>query len=221
MFELGWRQLGRDDEIFTLAWVLSHHSTAVFRDYYRVGMAEPSYVLQVDPRLDREDHAGFKYASSPRSKKGARAAWLMDPGVSAKDRRARVLVERLNALQERRKFKDQRKDADDPIQKLVADAKALGHRPVDGKTKKPEHFGQVRVSAITLYAAPARYLRAGSRRRRREPLSDSVWVHAFGPLGAAGAIGAIPGRRARLQVGPRGTECRLVTGAARGGPRAA
>src|SRR5579864_5075609 len=30
----------------------------------------------------------------------ARAAWLMDPRVSAKARRARVLVERLNALQE-------------------------------------------------------------------------------------------------------------------------
>ncbi len=81
----------------------------------------------------------------------ARAAWLMDPGVSAKARRARVLVERLNALQERRKFKDQRRKADDRIAKLVEDATALGHRPVDSKVKKPEHFGEVRTSATTLF----------------------------------------------------------------------
>jgi hypothetical protein len=81
----------------------------------------------------------------------ARAAWLTDPGTTPKNRRARVLVERLNALQERRKFKDQRRKADDRIGELVTDAKSLGHRPVDGKVKKPEHFGQARPSATTLF----------------------------------------------------------------------
>ncbi|MFI5281849.1 MAG: hypothetical protein ACHQ0J_01810 [Candidatus Dormibacterales bacterium] len=82
----------------------------------------------------------------------ARAAWLMDPAITPKARRARVLVERLNALQERRKFAGQRKPADDRIKTLVGDATALGHRAVDGKQKKPDHFGEVRPAATTLFA---------------------------------------------------------------------
>ncbi len=92
-------------------------------------------------------HTLLRGAAEPAS----RAAWLMDPTVSDKDRRARVLVERLNALQERRKFRDQRKHADDRIKQLVRDAESLGHRAVDGKLKKPEHFGQMRISATTLF----------------------------------------------------------------------
>jgi hypothetical protein len=82
----------------------------------------------------------------------ARASWLVDPSVSPKVRRARVLVERLNALQERRKFAGQRGPADDRIKTLVEDATALGHRAVDGKLKKPEHFGEARPAATTLFA---------------------------------------------------------------------
>jgi hypothetical protein len=82
----------------------------------------------------------------------ARAAWIMDPGISSTERRARVLVERLSALQEMRKFKNLRREADDRIQELIEDAKALGHKPVDGKWVKPEHFGQARPQATSLFS---------------------------------------------------------------------
>lgn len=82
----------------------------------------------------------------------ARAAWIMDPGISHIDQRARVLVERLDALRERRKFQNMRAEADKRIAELVADATALGHRPVDGKRFKPEHFGQQRPEATSLFA---------------------------------------------------------------------
>jgi hypothetical protein len=81
----------------------------------------------------------------------ARAAWLIDPGTTAKNRRARVLAERLNALQERRRFKEQRRKADDRMRELVRDAEALGHRPSDQDLRKLAHFGQVRPSATTLF----------------------------------------------------------------------
>jgi hypothetical protein len=82
----------------------------------------------------------------------ARAAWLVDPDVSGKVRRARVLAERLNSLQERRKFKNQRRGADDRIKVLIKDAESLGHRLVrDKKTNQPSHFGQPRTSATTLF----------------------------------------------------------------------
>jgi|SRR5579859_409206 len=93
-------------------------------------------------------HTLLRGAAEP----AARAAWLMDPAITPKARRARVLVERLNALQERRKFAGQRKPADDRIKTLVADATALGHRAVDGKQRKPEHFGEARPAATTLFA---------------------------------------------------------------------
>ena len=79
----------------------------------------------------------------------ARAAWLMDPNVGPKVRRARVLAERLNALIERRKFKDQRRKAADRIKELIADAEDLGHQ-VDDRNR-PTHFGQARTSATTLF----------------------------------------------------------------------
>lgn len=92
-------------------------------------------------------HTLLRGAAEP----AARAAWLMDTAVSPKARRARVLVERLNALHERRKFVDQRKKADDRIKTLIADASALGHRVVNGRTGKPEHFGEARPAATTLF----------------------------------------------------------------------
>jgi hypothetical protein len=50
----------------------------------------------------------------------ARAAWIMEPNLSSRDRRARVLVERLYALQEMRKFKNQaRPDATNLFGKLL------------------------------------------------------------------------------------------------------
>jgi hypothetical protein len=82
----------------------------------------------------------------------ARAAWIMEPGISQFDRRARVLVERLDALQEMRKFRNLRGEADERIGQLVADAAALGHRAVSGKRVKPEHFGQARPDATNLFA---------------------------------------------------------------------
>jgi hypothetical protein len=75
----------------------------------------------------------------------------MDPSVTPFNRRARVLVERLAALQEMRKFKNLRRQADDRIEELVSDAKALGHPSVDGKRVKPEHFGQPRPDATNLF----------------------------------------------------------------------
>jgi hypothetical protein len=81
----------------------------------------------------------------------ARAAWIMEPNLSPTDRRARVLVERLSALHEERKFKNLRKHADERIAVLVADALALGHPVVDGKRLKPEHFGQARPDATNLF----------------------------------------------------------------------
>jgi hypothetical protein len=82
----------------------------------------------------------------------ARAAWIMEPDISFVDRRARVLVERLDALQEMRKFKNLRGRADEDIARLVTDATALGHPIVDGKKVKPEHFGQARPDATNLFA---------------------------------------------------------------------
>lgn len=82
----------------------------------------------------------------------ARAAWIMEPGISPFDRRARVLVERLDALQEMRKFNNLRAQADERIADLVSDAAALGHQVVNGKRIKPEHFGQARPDATNLFA---------------------------------------------------------------------
>jgi hypothetical protein len=82
----------------------------------------------------------------------ARAAWIMEPGITPVERRARVLVERLDALQEMRKFKNLRPRADEQIALLVSDAAALGHRAVNGKRIKPEHFGQPRPDATNLFA---------------------------------------------------------------------
>ena len=65
--------------------------------------------------------------------------------------RPRRLWGRRAALRERRKFKKLRRKADDRFAEVVADAKALGHRPVDGKRLKPEHFGQPRPSATSLF----------------------------------------------------------------------
>jgi hypothetical protein len=76
----------------------------------------------------------------------------MDPSLSSFDRRARVLVERLSAIYEMRQFKNLRRIADDRIKELVDDARALGHKPVDGKRFKPEHFGQARPTATSLFA---------------------------------------------------------------------
>jgi len=82
----------------------------------------------------------------------ARAAWIMAPGITPFDRRARVLVERLDALQEMRKFKNMRAEADEGIARLVSDATALGHPVVNGKKIKPENFGQARPDATNLFA---------------------------------------------------------------------
>jgi hypothetical protein len=81
----------------------------------------------------------------------ARAAWIMDPAIMPFDRRARVLVERLSALYEMKKFKNLRKHAEERIADLVTDAEALGHHRVDGKRLKPEHFGQARPDATNLF----------------------------------------------------------------------
>jgi len=82
----------------------------------------------------------------------ARAAWITDPDISPFDQRARVLVERLDALRERRKFTNTRAEANERIAELVSDATALGHHAVDGKRLKPEHFGQPRPEATNLFA---------------------------------------------------------------------
>lgn len=82
----------------------------------------------------------------------ARAAWIMEPHISDFDRRARVLVERLYALHEERKFRNLRKHADERIADLIVDAQALGHPVKNGKRIKPEHFGQARPEATNLFA---------------------------------------------------------------------